>query len=114
VRVEQPPLAGGRAPATAASRVRAAGAVQPPSPRIVEVLALESPTVTDLAGFLNDADPGVRRTAVSTLVEHLPDGYPGALLGALGDADADVRRVAATACANSSRSYPRRKMWPNS
>jgi Fumarate reductase flavoprotein C-term len=41
--VEQPPLAGGRAPATAASRVRLEGASQPPSPRIVEVLALESP-----------------------------------------------------------------------
>jgi succinate dehydrogenase/fumarate reductase flavoprotein subunit/HEAT repeat protein len=95
VRVEQPPLAGGRAPATAASRVRAASSVQPPSPRIVEVLALESPTVTDLAEFLNDPDPGVRRTAVSTLVEHLPDGYACALLGALGDADAEVRRVAA-------------------
>jgi HEAT repeat protein len=95
VRVEQPPLAGGRAPATAASRVRAAGTVQPPSPRIVEVLALESPTVADLAEFLNDPDPGVRRTAVSTLVEHLPDGYACALLGALGDADAEVRRVAA-------------------
>ena len=95
VRVEQPPLAGGRAPATAASRVRAASSVQPPSPRIVEVLALESPTVADLAEFLNDPDPGVRRTAVSTLVEHLPDGYACALLGALGDADAEVRRVAA-------------------
>jgi succinate dehydrogenase/fumarate reductase flavoprotein subunit/HEAT repeat protein len=95
VRVEQPPLAGGRAPATAASRVRAAGTVQPPSPRIVEVLALESPTVSDLAEFLNDPDPGVRHTAVSTLVEHLPDGYACALLGALGDADAEVRRVAA-------------------
>ena len=77
VHVEQPPLAGGRAPATAASRVRAASAVQPPSPRIVEVLALESPTVAELADFLNDPDTGVRRTAVSTLVEHLPDGYAG-------------------------------------
>ena len=75
--------------------MRAASTVQPPSPRIVEVLALESPTVADLAEFLNDPDPGVRRTAVSTLVEHLPDGYACALLGALGDADAEVRRVAA-------------------
>jgi HEAT repeat protein len=32
---------------------------------------------------------------VSTLVEHLPDGYAGALLGALGDDDVEVRRVAA-------------------
>jgi succinate dehydrogenase/fumarate reductase flavoprotein subunit/HEAT repeat protein len=93
--VEQPPLAGGRAPATAASRVRAASSVQPPSPRIVEVLALESPMVANLAEFLNDPDAGVRRTAVSTLVEYLPDGYACALLGALADADAKVRRVAA-------------------
>jgi succinate dehydrogenase/fumarate reductase flavoprotein subunit/HEAT repeat protein len=95
VHVEQPPLAGGRAPASAASRVRAVGATQPPSPRIAEVLSLESPTVTDLAGFLSDTEPGVRRTAVSTLVEHLPDGYAGALLDALGDDDAEVRRVGA-------------------
>jgi hypothetical protein len=32
---------------------------------------------------------------VSTLVENLPDGYAGALLGALGDDDAEVRRVSA-------------------
>ena len=70
-------------------------AVQPPSPRIVEVLALESPTIGELADFLSDPDPGVRRTAVSTLIEHLPDGYAGALLAALGDDDAEVRRVAA-------------------
>jgi succinate dehydrogenase/fumarate reductase flavoprotein subunit/HEAT repeat protein len=95
VHVEQPRLAGGRAPATAASRVPQGGVVQPPSPRIVAVLALESPTVTELEEFLSDADPGVRRTAVSTLVEHLPDGYAGALLGALGDTDAEVRQVAA-------------------
>src|SRR6201991_1017382 len=95
VHVEQPPLAGGRAPATAASRGHTADGVQSPSARIVEVLALESPTVTDLADFLNDPDAGVRRTAVSTLVEHLPDGYAGALLGALGDDDSEVRRVAA-------------------
>jgi HEAT repeat protein len=59
------------------------------------VLALESPTVAELADFLSDPDTGVRRTAVSTLVEHLPDGYACALLGALGDDDSEVRRVAA-------------------
>ena len=81
--------------AAASSGALAASAVQPPSPRIVEVLALESPTVADLADFLSDPDSGVRRTAVSTLVEHLPDGYAGALLRALGDDDSEVRRVAA-------------------
>jgi HEAT repeat protein len=59
------------------------------------VLALESPTVAELADFLSDPDTGVRRTAVSTLVEHLPAGYAGVLLGALGDDDSEVRRVAA-------------------
>jgi HEAT repeat protein len=37
----------------------------------------------------------VRRTALATLVENLPDGYAGALLDALGDVDAQVRRTAA-------------------
>ncbi len=95
VHVGQPPLAGGRAPAAAVSRVPQGGAVQPPSPRIVEVLALESPSVAELEDFLSDPDPGVRRTAVSTLVENLPEGYAGALLNALGDGAAEVRRVAA-------------------
>jgi succinate dehydrogenase/fumarate reductase flavoprotein subunit/HEAT repeat protein len=93
--IEQPTLAGGRAPATTTSRVRPAGATQPPSPRIAEVLTLESPTLADLAEYLADADPGVRRTAVATLVENLPDGYARPLLEALGDDDAEVRRAAA-------------------
>src|ERR1700752_3973447 len=93
--IEQPSLAGGRAPAATTSRVRPEGSAQPPSPRIVEVLTLESPTVADLAEYLADPDPGVRRTAVSTLVENLLDGYAGALLDALGDVDAEVRRSAA-------------------
>jgi HEAT repeat protein len=75
--------------------VRVAGPAQPPSPRIAEVLALESPTLTDLTEFLADPDPGVRRTAVATLVENLPDGYGDPLLGALADTDAEVRRIAA-------------------
>jgi HEAT repeat protein len=69
--------------------------VRPPSPRIAQVLALESPTVAVLAKFLTDPDAVVRRTAVSTLVEQLPDGYSTALLGALRDDDGEVRRVAA-------------------
>jgi HEAT repeat protein len=42
-----------------------------------------------------DPDPGVRRTAVATLVEHLPDGYGDALRNALRDDDAGVRLAAA-------------------
>lgn len=93
--VHQPPITTGRAPANGASRLRPTAAAQPPSPRIAAVLALELPSVPDLAEFLGDADAGVRRTAVDTLVEHLPDGYEVALLDALADADAGVRRAAA-------------------
>lgn len=94
--VEEPPLIGGQAPATAVSRISpATTAFEPPSPRIAEVLALEEPTVADLARYLADSDPGVRRTAVATLTEHIPDGYAPALLAALGDDDAAVRRTGA-------------------
>ncbi|MGU3498975.1 fumarate reductase/succinate dehydrogenase flavoprotein subunit [Mycobacterium sp. C31M] len=94
VTVEQPELFGGRAPATVVSRVPDP-VTRPPSPRIAAVLALQEPTLADLAGHLADEDPGVRRTAVATLVENLPDGYSPALLAALGDADAQVRQQAA-------------------
>ena len=59
------------------------------------MLALEEPTIADLQPYLADADPGVRRTAVATLTEHIPDGYAPALFAALDDADAGVRRAAA-------------------
>lgn len=92
--VAQPELVGGRAPATASSRLRQTPA-QLPSPRIAAVLALEAPTVPELDGYLTDGDAGVRRTAVLTLVENLPDGYWPALLDALADDNAEVRRAAA-------------------
>ena len=93
--VEQPHLHGGRAPAAENSRVRPASSAQPPSPRIAAVLALEEPTLEDLSTYLTDPDAGVRRTAVATLVEHLPDGYQPALVAALADDDAEVRRETA-------------------
>ncbi|MGA5540663.1 fumarate reductase/succinate dehydrogenase flavoprotein subunit [Mycobacterium sp. NPDC051198] len=95
--VEQPHLHGGRAPAVERSRVRTTDSGQPPSPRIAAVLALEEPTLEDLSGYLTDADAGVRRTAVATLVEYLPDGYQPALVAALADDDAGVRRETADA-----------------
>ncbi len=95
--VEQPHLHGGRAPSAERSRVRTAAADQPPSPRIAAVLALEEPALDDLAAYLADPDPGVRRTAVATLVEHLPDGYQPALVAALADDDAGVRSETADA-----------------
>ncbi|CAJ1499387.1 fumarate reductase/succinate dehydrogenase flavoprotein subunit [[Mycobacterium] kokjensenii] len=93
--VAQPPLAGSQAPANARSRVTGSAEVQPPSPRIAAVVALDEPDLADLAGFLADPDPAVRRTAVAALTEHTPDGYAAALYGALADADAAVRRTAA-------------------
>jgi succinate dehydrogenase/fumarate reductase flavoprotein subunit/HEAT repeat protein len=94
--VQQPPLVGGQAPATTVSRIGSAATVfEPPSPRIAEVLALEEPTIADLEPYLADSDPGVRRTAVATLTEHIPDGYAPALFAALDDADAGVRRTSA-------------------
>ncbi len=93
--VQEPALVGGQAPATTRSRITAAPAVEPPSPRIAAVLALDEPTTETLADYLTDPDPGVRRTAVATLTEHTPDGYGPALLAALDDADASVRRTAA-------------------
>lgn len=95
--VEQPHLHGGRAPAAERSRVRPAASAQPPSPRIAAVLALEEPSLSDLTPYLADTDAGVRRTAVATLVEHLPDGYQPALVTALADDDAGVRRETADA-----------------
>ncbi|MDQ2635248.1 MAG: HEAT repeat domain-containing protein, partial [Actinomycetota bacterium] len=94
--VNQPLPAVGRATAVTTTRLRTA-AGPPPSPRIVEVLALESPTLAELGGFLADPDADVRRTAVATLTEHLPQGYCPALLTTLGDKDPEVRREAAAA-----------------
>lgn len=94
--VHQPDLVGGKAPATAVSRVPAEPAT-PPSPRIARVVALAEPTLEDLAGYLGDDDGGVRRAAVAALVETLPDGYQPALIAALGDSDAAVRAVTADA-----------------
>lgn len=94
--VQQPALIGGQAPAAARSRIdSAAPAFEPPSPRIAEVLGLEEPTVSELRPYLADADPGVRRTAVATLTEHIPDGYAPELFAALDDADPAVRRAGA-------------------
>ncbi|NVN51544.1 fumarate reductase/succinate dehydrogenase flavoprotein subunit [Mycolicibacterium hippocampi] len=95
VAVAQPDLVGGQAPASEASRVIDAVSVQPPSPRIAAVLALDEPSVDDLAPFLRDDDPGVRRTAVDVLTEHLCEGYAEPLVAALEDPNAEVRRVAA-------------------
>ena len=93
IAVEQPELVGGRAPLESPTRVKE-DRPQLSSPRIVEVLALDSPTVEELSPFLTDDDPQVRATAVSVLTEGTPDGFAVPLIGALGDPGAEVRRKA--------------------
>jgi succinate dehydrogenase/fumarate reductase flavoprotein subunit/HEAT repeat protein len=95
--VHQPDLVGGKAPATAASRLRPAEPATPPSPRIAAVVALDEPMLADLTEYLQDADAGVRRAAVAVLVENLPDGYQPDLVAALGDVDGAVRAESADA-----------------
>src|SRR5690606_8962135 len=77
--VEQPTVRAGRAPdrADAAGAARPAGPATPPSPRIVTLLALDSPTVEQLASYLADEDAGVRAAALSALTENTPDGFAG-------------------------------------
>ncbi|WP_067844077.1 fumarate reductase/succinate dehydrogenase flavoprotein subunit [Nocardia lijiangensis] len=97
VAVEQPRLRSGRPPQRGDTVVvtEAAAAATPPSPRLVTLLALDSPTVQDLSNYLADADAGVRAAAISVLTEHTPDGFASALATALGDTAASVRRAAA-------------------
>ncbi|MFI1990458.1 fumarate reductase/succinate dehydrogenase flavoprotein subunit [Actinoplanes sp. NPDC020271] len=68
----------------------------PAANRIVAVLALaEAPSpLTAFAPFLDDPDPGVRRTAVTTLTEAAPVGAADALVTALADPDRSVRSAA--------------------
>ncbi|MGE0214617.1 fumarate reductase/succinate dehydrogenase flavoprotein subunit [Mycolicibacterium sp.] len=95
VAVAQPPLVGHRPPASEVSRVPDPATAPPPSPRIAAVLAFDEPTLDDLRPFLADADPGVRRTAVDALTEHLCEGYHTPLIAALADPSLQVRQVAA-------------------
>ncbi|WP_431950710.1 fumarate reductase/succinate dehydrogenase flavoprotein subunit [Nocardia lijiangensis] len=94
VAVEQPRLRSGRPPQRGGTVV-VTEAAAPPSPRLVTLLALDSPTVQDLSSYLADADAGVRAAAISVLTEHTLDGFASALATALGDTAASVRRAAA-------------------
>lgn len=69
------------------------------SPRMLELLELaeQSPDLVALAPFLGDPDPQVRREAVATVTEVVPEGTGPALAGALLDPDDGVRAAAATA-----------------
>ncbi|MFD0363410.1 fumarate reductase/succinate dehydrogenase flavoprotein subunit [Nocardia sp. GCM10030253] len=92
VPVRQPELVGGRAPAESPRTVRES--VEPPSPRLVTLLALDSPTVQELSTYLSDEDAGVRVAALAVLTENTPDGFASILVEALDDAAASVRRAA--------------------
>ncbi|MFB4299462.1 fumarate reductase/succinate dehydrogenase flavoprotein subunit [Actinomadura sp. NTSP31] len=69
------------------------------SPRLLELqrLAETEPDVGAVAAYLSDPDPKVRRAAVATLTEVVPDGVAGALATALADGHGSVRHAAATA-----------------
>lgn len=74
-----------------------AGADPPTTPRLLQLLALaeEEPELSAVVPYLTDADPSVRRTAVTVLTETVPPGTGPALAAALLDADAGVREAAA-------------------
>ncbi|MEV0247788.1 fumarate reductase/succinate dehydrogenase flavoprotein subunit [Nocardia sp. NPDC050712] len=92
--VEQPELVGQRAPQAADVPQSPRVPATPPSPRLVSLLALDSPTVQDLSEYLADTDAQVRVAAISVLTENTPDGFAPILVRALGDPAPAVRRTA--------------------
>lgn len=66
------------------------------SPRILALfeLAEQEPELSELAPYLADRDPAVRRAAVATLTEVVPAGTGPALATALADDDPGVREAA--------------------
>ncbi|MEV6278816.1 fumarate reductase/succinate dehydrogenase flavoprotein subunit [Nocardia sp. NPDC051832] len=92
--VEQPELVGQRAPQASAAPQARREPVAPPSPRLVGLLALDSPTVPDLSDYLADPDPQVRVAAIGVLTENTPEGFAPILVRALGDPAPAVRRTA--------------------
>ncbi|GHF27132.1 hypothetical protein GCM10018772_61090 [Streptomyces fumanus] len=67
------------------------------SPRLLRLLALAEaePDLAAVAPYLSDAEPAVRRTAVTVLTETAPAGTGPALAASLSDPDAGVRAAAA-------------------
>ncbi|MFE4214564.1 fumarate reductase/succinate dehydrogenase flavoprotein subunit [Streptomyces sp. NPDC056844] len=102
VEAEQVATAGAResAPSGSAAPVRpgtAPASPAGPSPRILELLALAEgqPELADLAPYLGDPDPAVRRAAVAALTESTPEGAGPALAATLADPAPSVRAAAA-------------------
>ncbi|MFI0418265.1 fumarate reductase/succinate dehydrogenase flavoprotein subunit [Spongiactinospora sp. 9N601] len=67
------------------------------SPRILELnrMAEEQPGLDRFAPYLADDDPKVRRAAIATLTETVPEGAGAALVAALADRHGTVRHAAA-------------------
>ncbi|WP_329231717.1 fumarate reductase/succinate dehydrogenase flavoprotein subunit [Streptomyces sp. NBC_01460] len=102
VEAEQVATAGAKesAPSGSPVTVRAGAAAAPsagPSPRILGLLALaeDQPELSDLAPYLGDSDPAVRRAAVAALTESTPRGAGPALAARLADPVPSVRAAAA-------------------
>nr|PPQ62453.1 fumarate reductase/succinate dehydrogenase flavoprotein subunit [Streptomyces sp. QL37] len=103
VEAEQVATAGAResAPSGSTAPVRPGVAVSTsagPSPRILELLALaedHQPELPELAPYLADGDPAVRRAAVAALSESTPEGAGPALAATLADPAPSVRAAAA-------------------
>ncbi|MFJ9057489.1 fumarate reductase/succinate dehydrogenase flavoprotein subunit [Streptomyces sp. NPDC102409] len=102
VEAEQVATAGAKesAPSGSPVTVRAGAAAAPsagPSPRILGLLALaeDQPELADLAPYLGDSDPAVRRAAVAALTESTPRGAGPALAARLADPVPSVRAAAA-------------------
>ncbi|MCW7945581.1 oxidoreductase [Streptomyces hygroscopicus] len=90
-------VAGPAPTTTATATATTTGTEAPPSPRLLALLALaeETPELAALEPYLTDAEPSVRRTAVTVVTETAPPGTGPALAAALFDADAGVRAAAA-------------------
>ncbi|MFE3527071.1 fumarate reductase/succinate dehydrogenase flavoprotein subunit [Streptomyces sp. NPDC059161] len=82
---------------SSATTHRGAAADAPTTPRLLELLSLTEgePELSAIATYLTDAEPTVRRTAVTVLTETVPPGTGPALAAALADTDAGVRAAAA-------------------
>ncbi|MFD6274986.1 fumarate reductase/succinate dehydrogenase flavoprotein subunit [Streptomyces sp. NPDC060209] len=104
VEAEQVATAGAResAPSGSAAPSRAGVAASASaggaSPRILDLLALaedHQPELGELAPYLADSDPAVRRAAVAALSESTPEGAGPALAATLADPAPSVRAAAA-------------------
>ncbi|MCC8246680.1 fumarate reductase/succinate dehydrogenase flavoprotein subunit [Saccharothrix luteola] len=82
--------------AASVATTRASGGVVG-SDRLLDLVALadEHPDLARLEEYLHDPDPAVRRAAVATITEVVPEAFEFALVRAMADADEAVRTAAA-------------------